>query len=48
MKKTKFKLERRTAFEFKKSLNAEGSKSLGHPTTTTATTQPTISFTCKV
>lgn len=44
----KLKLQRKTAFDFKGNSSAEGLKSLGHPTTATATTQPTISFTCKV
>lgn len=47
MKKTKFKLERKTAFDFKSTMGSEYSKSVtGHPTTTTATTVTTISFTC--
>lgn len=48
MEKLKLKLQRKTAFEFKGNSAVECSKSLGHPTTTTATTQTTISFTCKV
>lgn len=49
MEKIKIKLQRRTAFDFMKGMSSENSKSItGHPTTTTATTQPTITFLCKV
>jgi hypothetical protein len=47
MKNSKLKLQRKTAFTFMGKLGAEMSKS-EHPTTTTATTRPTITFLCKV